>query len=84
MEHRAAAQLALRPDPAAVELDDLADDRKPEAGPLYVLRRLRIDARLALEDRLQRLLRDAHTLVPDVEEKLIALRARREGDAPPR
>src|SRR5687767_10088926 len=73
VEHRPAAKLALRPDPAAVELDDLADDRKAKAGPLDVLRRLRIDTRVAFEDRLQGFLWDAQTLIPDVEQKLVAL-----------
>src|SRR5687767_6037716 len=84
VEHRAAAQLALRPDPAAVELDDLADDRKAEAGPLDVSRRLRIDARVTLEDRLQGVFWDAQPFVPDVEEELVALRPRTQRDAPAR
>src|SRR5512147_773379 len=38
-ERRAAAELALDADVAAVELDELARDREPEAGPFDLLRR---------------------------------------------
>src|SRR6185503_2740623 len=67
IEHRAAAQLTLRPHLAAVQLDDLPDDRQAETGAGDVLGRLRVDARKALEDRLQRLWRDPETFVAHLD-----------------
>ena len=58
------AELALDPDPAAVQLDEPLREREPEAGPLALL-----DARLGLlellEDPLVVLGRDARAGVGD-------------------
>src|SRR5947209_4460625 len=82
VEHRAAAELALRPDLAAVELDDLADDGKAEPGALDIFRRLRVDAREAFEDRLERVGWDPKALVAHIETQLVAVGPRGDGDPP--
>jgi hypothetical protein len=76
VEDRPAAELCSPPTRGLQQLDDLAHDRKAEAGPLDVLRRLRVDAReYRLEDRLQRIGWDAEPFVANVETKLVALGA---------
>src|SRR5262245_30523733 len=37
-ERRVHAQLALHPDPAPAQLDELSAEREPEPGPLHLLR----------------------------------------------
>src|SRR3989442_7915009 len=73
VEHRAAAELAVRPHLAAVELDDLTDDGKAEPGALDIFRRLRIDTREPLEDRLERVRWDPKALVAHIEAQLVAV-----------
>src|SRR5689334_12129650 len=52
---RSTSDLALGPDPAAVQLDDLSDDRQPESGPRDLALRGRLDAGVAVEHRVERL-----------------------------
>src|SRR5262245_36198313 len=57
------ARLALDRDPAAVHLDDVLDERKPEAAPLDIVQQRRADAVEAIEDLGLLLARDADAAV---------------------
>src|SRR5215475_1393298 len=57
-ERRAGSRLALHPDPAGMQLDELAGERQPEPGALHLLVR-RPHLPELLEDRLLILRRDA-------------------------
>src|SRR5690348_10023631 len=65
--------LALELDPAAVGLDDVADDRQPEARRTQVAAAVR-HLREALEDALPLRRRDAGTVVADRHEHGVRLR----------
>src|SRR5437773_8911544 len=59
-ERGALADLALHPDLAAVQLDELPRERQPEARALVLLRVIGPDLTELLEDGLLILERDAH------------------------
>src|SRR5262249_46762736 len=63
-EHRALTELAVHPDPAPVQLDELPTQRQPEPRTLHLLRR-RPNLTEPLEPRLLILLGDADPGIAD-------------------
>src|SRR5215467_8465000 len=63
-ERRPRSHLALHPDPAPVQLDELPGEGQPEPGAFYLLVRRPYLPEL-LEDRLLVLRGDTHPRVPD-------------------
>ena len=67
MERRAARELALHPDGAAVQLDQLLHQRQPDAGALEGAAGLALDAMKALEHPIELVRRNADAGIPDRE-----------------
>ena len=68
-EPAARAELALDPDPSAVQLDELARDRETESRAVMRARRRRVDLRELAEDQIVMLRRDADAGVADFDEQ---------------
>ena len=64
------AERALDPDPAAVELHELARDREPEPRPVVLARRRRVHLRELAEDEVVVLGGDPDPGVPDLDDEL--------------
>ena len=78
------AQLALDPDRARVQLDQLARDGEPEAGSVMGARRGRIDLRELAKHQLVMVARYSASGVPDLDDELLtAFAAAREADPDP-
>src|SRR6266542_5932597 len=71
---------AFHPDLASVHLDDLLNDREPEASPRDRLPRAAAHPAEPLEDVPDLVLRDADAGVADAHERKAALDPAREGD----
>src|ERR1043166_3354583 len=76
------ADPALDRHPAAMSLDDVADDRQPEAAPLDVVHQAGTHAVEAVEDLVHLVARDADAVVADRDHHPSAFAPQRDRDLP--
>src|SRR5688572_12071218 len=79
MDRRALAGLALEAQPAAMPLDDMLDDRQPQAGPAERPAAARVDSIETLGDPRDMLGRDAFAAVGEGEVDHVALAGQADG-----
>src|SRR5208282_711438 len=61
------SKIAFHPDFAAMRLDDMFDDRKPEAGSSLIPRTRLVHAVKPLKNTVERLRRNAWAIVPHID-----------------